>query len=237
MATSSTQSWNLDIDEIIREAVELAGGEQSLGNDAKTLLRSLNLLYTDLTNRKINLFTLQPKTLTLVQGQAEYAISPTDVDILNASIRTGTGVNTLDTNIGRVGFDSYAQIANKEVAGRPTQFFVLRGVANPTVTLWPVPDVGTYTLYYWVFERFYDATAMMQDPAVPFRYLPVLTNGLAYQLMRKRASQAKDPDMALRMEQTLARLKMEYDEALDYATTEDRERISTFVLPSLQVPS
>lgn len=232
MATSGTRTWSLDIDEIIQEAVELAGGQQALGNDARTLIRSLNLLYTDLTNRKINLFTLAPKTLSLAANTAEYAVSASDVDILNAAIRTGSGTSQSDIRIERVGFDLYAQITNKAQTGRPTLFYVDREVANPTVTLWPVPD-QPYTLYYWVFQRFEDASAMAQDPAVPFRYLPVLTNGLAYQLARKRSSQATTPEASAAMESLVARLKMEYEEALDYATTEDRERVSTFVLPAL----
>jgi hypothetical protein len=235
MATSGTRAWSLDIDEIIKEAVELAGGQQALGNDARTLVRSLNLLYTDLTNRKINLFTLAAKTMALSANDAEYAVSASDVDILNAAIRTGSGTSQTDIRIERVGFDLYAQISNKAQTGRPTLFYVDRAVANPTITLWPVPDQA-YTLYYWVFQRFEDATAMAQDPGVPFRYIPVLTNGLAYQLARKRASQVRDPNEMQAAEALVARLKLEYEEALDYATTEDRERVSTFVLPALTTP-
>ena len=235
MATSGTQSWSLDIDEIIREAIELAGGQQALGNDAQTLIRSFNLLQTELTNRKINLFTLTPRTLAIAQGTAEYDIPTTDVDILNGAIRQGTGTSQSDVRIERIGFDQFAAITNKNVQGRPTLFYVQRGVQRPVVTFWPTPD-QTYTFYYWVFQRIEDANKLSQDPALPFRFQPVLTNGLAYYLARKRAAQVDNPDMQARMEAMVARLKGEYEEQLKYATSEDRERISTFVVPNLNTP-
>lgn len=235
MATSGTRAWALDIDEIIREAIELAGGEPALGNDATTLIRSFNLLQTELTNRKINLFTLAPKTLTLLQGTAEYNIDATDVDVLNGSIRVGTGTAQSDSRIDRAGFDLYASVSPKNAQGRPSIYYVQRGVTRPTVTFWPVPD-QTYTFYYWVFQRFEDGTKLAQDPGVPFRFLPVLTNGLAYQLARKRAAQTVDKGESQALEIRIQRLKAEYEEALEYATTEDRERISTTVVPNLVTP-
>ena len=232
MATSGTRTWSLDVDEIVRDAVDLAGGQQILGNDVQALIRAFNLVQTELTNRKINLFTLQPKTLALSTGVAEYSVSASDVDILNAAIRQGSGTTQSDVRIERVGFDLYAQITNKNSQGRPTLYYVNRGVDNPTVTVWPVPD-QSYTLYYWVFQRFEDVTGLAQDPAFPFRFNGVLTNGLAYQLARRRAAQAGAPPQ---LEALVTRLKAEYEEALNYATAEDRERVSTFVLPGLATP-
>lgn len=235
MATSGTRNWHLEIEEVIREAVELAGGEPSVGNDPITLRRSLNLLFTELTNRKINLFTLRSRELHLIAGTATYTLSQGDVDVLNGAIRQGTGVSQSDINIGRMGFDLYAQLPSKNTTGRPTQYFVRRLVNGPEITFWPVPDQA-YTFYYWVFQRIEDATASAQDPAVPFRYIPVLTNGLAYHLARKRAAATSDPKQANALEALVARLKSEFETALDQATTEDRERISTFILPTLGTP-
>jgi hypothetical protein len=209
MATSGTYTWNLDIDEIIREAVELAGGQQALGNDPVTLMRSLNLLFTDLTNRKINLFTLAQKTLALTAGTATYDLDAEDVDVLNGAIRQGTGTSQSDLHIERIGFDLYAQITPKESPGLPSTFFVQRGVTRPTVTFWPVPNTAV-TFYYWVFKRFEDANGMTQNAAVPFRFLPALTNGLAYQLARKRAAQTVDKGESAALENRIARLKLEY---------------------------
>ena len=43
MATSGTYNFNLDIDEVIQEATEMIGGEQTLGHTPQSARRSINL--------------------------------------------------------------------------------------------------------------------------------------------------------------------------------------------------
>ena len=47
MATSGTYNFNLDIDEVIQEATEMIGGEQTLGHEPKSARRSINLMLND----------------------------------------------------------------------------------------------------------------------------------------------------------------------------------------------
>jgi len=47
MATSGTFTFNLDIDEVIEEAMEMIGGEQTLGHEPASARRSLNLMLKD----------------------------------------------------------------------------------------------------------------------------------------------------------------------------------------------
>ena len=51
MATSGTYDFSMDIDEVIQEASEMIGGEQTLGNQAASARRSINLLLQDWQNR------------------------------------------------------------------------------------------------------------------------------------------------------------------------------------------
>ena len=44
MAQSGTYNFNLDIDEVIQEATEMIGGEQTLGHTPQSARRSINLL-------------------------------------------------------------------------------------------------------------------------------------------------------------------------------------------------
>ena len=48
MTTSGTYNFSMDIDEVIQEAMEMIGGEQTLGHDPKSARRSINLLATRL---------------------------------------------------------------------------------------------------------------------------------------------------------------------------------------------
>ena len=41
MTTSGTYTFSLDIDEVIQEAMEMIGGEQTLGHDPKSARRSI----------------------------------------------------------------------------------------------------------------------------------------------------------------------------------------------------
>ena len=53
MATSGTFNFNLDIDEVIQEATEMIGGENTLGHEPASARRSINLMLTDWQNRGI----------------------------------------------------------------------------------------------------------------------------------------------------------------------------------------
>ena len=43
MASSGTYNFNLDIDEVIQEATEMIGGEQTLGHAPQSARRSINI--------------------------------------------------------------------------------------------------------------------------------------------------------------------------------------------------
>ena len=72
MATSGTQTFNLDLSEIVEEAIERCGAELRTGYDLRTARRSLNLLFADWANRGINLWTVDQGSITLVPGTATY---------------------------------------------------------------------------------------------------------------------------------------------------------------------
>ena len=65
MTTSSTATFDLDLNEIVEEAFERAGSELRSGYDLKTARRSLNLLFAEWANRGINLWTIESGTQLL----------------------------------------------------------------------------------------------------------------------------------------------------------------------------
>lgn len=227
MATSGTTAFNLDLTELVEEAFERCGAELRTGYDLKTARRSLNLLFADWANRGVNLWTVEQGSITLVTGTATYNLPADTVDLLEHAIRTGAGVASTqaDLNITRISVSTYATIPNKLTQARPIQVYINRQSPIPNITVWPVPDASTtYTFVYWRLRRIQDAGTGVNTMDVPFRFLPCMVAGLSYYLSMKL------PGALERMQV----LKMQYDEAWDFASTEDREKAAIRFVPRQQ---
>ena len=235
MTTSGTESFNLDLNDIIEEAFERCGVEVRTGYEHRTARRSLNLLTIEWANRGINLWTIEQGSIPMEQGEAVYNLPVDTIDLLDQVIRTQSGVNQTDINISRISVSTYATIPNKNAQGRPIQVWVNRqsgatepvtGVANPQINVWPTPDQGTladpyYTFVYWRLRRIQDAGSGASTQDIPFRMLNCLVAGLAYYLS------LKIPEAANRIEM----LKMAYEEQWLLASSEDREKASLRLAP------
>lgn len=128
MTTSGLASFNIDLNEIVEEAFERAGGELRTGYDLRTARRSLNLLFADWANRGLNMWTFEQQAITLVQGQPTYALPDDTVDLLEHVIRTNAnqGSNQSDLTITRISVSTYATLPNKLIQGRPIQVWIQR---------------------------------------------------------------------------------------------------------------
>jgi len=132
MTTSGVSSFDLDLNEIVEEAFERAGGELRTGYDLRTARRSLNLLFADWGNRGINMWTFEQRVITLAAGQPTYALPDDTVDLLDHVIRTNANVptNQADLTITRISVSTYATIPNKLITGRPIQVYIQRLTAQ-----------------------------------------------------------------------------------------------------------
>lgn len=139
MTTSGVANFNLDLNEIVEEAFERAGGELRTGYDLRTARRSMNLLFADWGNRGVNMWTFEQNAITLVTGQPTYALPDDTVDLLDHVIRTNANVanNQADLTITRISVSTYATIPNKLIQGRPIQVWIQRLTASES------PLVGT----------------------------------------------------------------------------------------------
>ena len=227
MATSGTQTFNLDLSEIVEEAFERCGAELRTGYDLRTARRSLNLLFADWANRGINLWTVEQGSITFVPGQATYNLPIYTVDLLEHVIRTGAGnaSTQADLNITRISVSTYATIPNKLTQARPIQVYIDRLSPTPTITVWPTPDnVQTYTFVYWRLRRIEDAGNGVNTMDVPFRFLPCMIAGLASYLSLKVPGGLERAQM----------LQAQYDAAWDLAAGEDREKAAVRFVPRQQ---
>jgi hypothetical protein len=126
--TSGAVAFNLDLTELVEEAFERAGSELRTGYDLRTARRSLNIMFADWANRGINLWTIEPGTITLVPGQNTYALPNDTIDLLEHVIRTGSNniATQADLTITRISVSTYATIPNKIQQARPIQVWIQR---------------------------------------------------------------------------------------------------------------
>ena len=126
--TSGASSFNLQLDELVEEAFERAGGELRTGYDLRTARRSLNIMFADWANRGVNMWTIEQGEITLVQGQNTYALPDDTVDLIEHVIRTGNNISATqaDLTITRISVSTYATIPNKIQQARPIQVWVQR---------------------------------------------------------------------------------------------------------------
>ena len=242
MTTSGTNSFDLDLNNLIEEAFERCGTEVRTGYDFRTARRSLNLLTIEWANRGINLWTIEQGEIPMVQGQIIYSLPVDTIDLLDQVIRTQTGQEQTDINISRISVSTYATIPNKNAQGRPIQVWINRqsgakypingnqpnttntstGIDPPNINVWPAPDQSDfYTFVYWRMRRIQDAGNGTNTQDIPFRMIPCMVAGLAYYLS------LKIPGAESRIEM----LKLAYEEQWSLASTEDREKAPLRLAP------
>jgi len=217
MTVSSSKDFELDVADYIEEAFERCGLEARTGYDLKTAKRSLNLLFADWANRGLNQWTIKQRNFTVTSGDGETDLSADVIDILSLVVRrSGT-----DYALSRISRDEYLSIPTKTTTGRPTQFFVDRQI-TPNLKLWPLPDNDTDVVIYDALTRMDDADTYTNTVDMPFRFYPCLAAGLAYYIAMKRAPER------------LQILKPIYEEEMNRAMDEDRDRASFRVAPDLR---
>ena len=222
MAVSGTYDFNLDIDEVIQEATEMIGGEDTLGHEPASARRSINLMLKDWQNRGVLLWTTSVSSVTVSASVTAYSLSSSTVDALEVVLNR----DDTDIQLERITPEEYLLIPNKTQTGRPTQYSIRRERDNPTLSLWPIPENSTDVLKMEIFSELQDVDkSAIQNADVPKRFLPCLTCGLAYYMAMKRP---------LVPENRIMMLKANYEELLARAMEEDRERASMHVVPRLR---
>lgn len=210
------------IPELFEEAYERAGLQLRSGYDLRSIRRSLNLIQLEWQNRGLNLFTMDEGVQALTAGTNEYTMPTDTIDLIEHQLRTGTGTSQVDQHLERISLSNWAKQSAKNSTGRPSQIWVDRQATGVTVTLWPVPDSSSYSLYY-VRLRGIDglSSGIGTAPSIPPRFVPALVAGLAFHTaMKHPEKQAIAPA-----------LKQEYIEAYNLAAEEDRDRATFRIQP------
>ena len=215
MAVSGSTDFNLDAAEVIQEAYERCGLQETSGKDLRTAVRSMNLLMAEWANRGLNLWTVTLGTQSTTASDKDYALNANIVDVLEVSIRDA---DDTDVTLSRISRADYEMLPSKDSEGKPSQFYFER-TTTPTLYVYPTPDLSTYTIRYYYLKRLDDIDVPTDDPNVPFRFLPCLSAGMAYYIAMKKAPQM------------MPNLKQVYEEEFKRAMDEDRDRASFSAVP------
>lgn len=216
MAVSGSKDFELDVSDYIEEAFDRCGLEVRTGYDLKTAKRSLNLMLAEWANRGLNQWTIEQTTINMVDGTGIYSLDSDTIDVLGAILRRDNN----DYTIERLSRDEYLNLPSKTTTGRVSQFFMDRQI-TPQLKVWPVPDNSTDQVVVDRLVRMDDADTYTNTMEVPFRFYPCLAAGLAYYIAMKRA-----PDR-------IQILKAVYEEEFERAMSEDRDRASFKVQPTM----
>jgi hypothetical protein len=94
----------------------------------------------------------------------------------------------------------------------------------PCINVWPTPNPpgNQYTLVYYRMRRIQDAGTGVRTQDIPFRFIPCMVAGLAYQLSVKIPG--VDPGR-------MPMLKAEYEQQFQLAAEEDREKAAIRFVP------
>jgi hypothetical protein len=180
--TSGASSFNLQLDELVEEAFERAGGEMRTGYDLRTARRSLNIMFADWANRGINMWTMEQGEITLVQGQNTYALPDSTVDLIEHVIRTQpNAANTqADLTITRISVSTYATIPNKIQQARPIQVWIQRynGQNSPIAATLTTTITATSTSIVLNDVRGLPATGFIKidDEIINYSYITQTAN-------------------------------------------------------------
>jgi hypothetical protein len=220
MATSGTYTFSMDVDEVIQEAMEMVGGEQTLGEELRSARRSINLILQDWQNRGIQLWTIDTTTVSVTTSVETYTLGAENIDVLEAVVNR----SNIDLQLERITMEEYLKIPRKGQTGRPTQYAVRRERDQSKVYLWPMPENNTDTIKFETVRYMQDINKSAQTPDISRRFLPCLTAGTAYFMSMKRPGVEAG---------RIAMLKQEYEERLARAQEEDRERSNLVIRPRL----
>ena len=210
----------MDIDEVIQEAMEMIGGEVTLGEEPRSARRSINLLLQDWQNRGIQLWTVGTTAVSVTTSVTAYDLGAENIDVIEAVVNR----DNIDLQLERISMEEYLKIPRKGQTGRPTQYAVRRERDYPVVYLWPVPENNTDQIKFETVRYLQDVSRSSQTADVSRRFYPCLTAGTAYFMSMKRPN----VDMG-----RISLLKQEYEERLVRAQEEDKERASLHITPRL----
>jgi len=172
MATSGSINFTLTRDEIIQEALEQIGaigiGDTISNSDITTCSRTLNLMVKAWEAQGIHLWTVTTQTVTLVEDQASYTLSPYALMVKQAWLRN---TDNIDRPIKVDSLSNYNLIPNKTTSGKINRIAYDAQLNTGTLYVWPTPDDDTDVLHLKYLRKIEDFDASSDNADLPQEWL------------------------------------------------------------------
>ncbi len=226
MTSSGTYNYSLSNSESVLAAFDRIGLAPT---DLKqrhflSARRELNLLFSEWSNKQVNLWKVELLSILLVSGTATYTLPARVVLVLDAYYSTDQGLSTqTDLFMNPISRDEYAGYPQKMNPGTPTMYWMDR-LITPTLTTYPVYDVSSSTAYinYYACVQVQDALLPGgETPDIPVLWYDALVAGMAHRLSRAYAPALE----ALR--------KADAQEAWNVAASQNIENINVTITPNI----
>ena len=161
---------------------------------------------------------------------ANISSTATTIDLTSTSGLTSSGFIKIDSetisypNVSGNQLINCARGQNGTTAAAHTANATVTVQNLPCINVWPTPNApgSQYTFVYYRLRRIQDAGSGIYVQDIPFRFIPCMVAGLAYQL----ATKLPDVDM-----NRIPMLKMDYEEQFRLAAEEDREKAPIRFVP------
>jgi hypothetical protein len=236
MATSGSKSFAFPVDNIIRTAIRRVGGEWTNAEEQSLARDELNLLMLELINKDAPLGSIKEFSVSVGTSDGSFDVENGTIGVLDMLCRTSNVVSVgtssteyggsyTDINMARMSFLEFHSISDKQKSSRPTQFSTTVSAQQLKIQVWPINDTTPRRLVYYAIVQPDVVTRGTQDLDIMNRYIPAVTEGLAYRLGKGRKGISSE---------RLQLLNMDYKEKLQEAFDADRERTSFFAVPMIR---
>lgn len=201
MTTSSTTSWELDRNTIIKSALRklgvLAQGQTPSTEDYTNGAEALNSLIQTLSTEGMPLWKRTTVSITPVDGTASYTVSNVwkVVQVVLADNNSGTQIELLPKS-----YYDYKRLPD-ETSGQPVNYVYTPGIENGTLIVWPTPDssvAANKTIDVVYQKEFYSFNASTDTPDFPAYWTDALIYGLAVRLAPEYGIPLQDRQMLMR---------------------------------------
>ena len=170
MATSSTSTFELSRDQLIKRAYQLAGlldsSHEPNADDIALAADMLGMELLALQAEGLVVTHVTRTTLALVAATAEYSLPTDTLDVfIDANNFVGTIVPTTgtETPLRAISRSEYVAIPDKTTSATPSLVYIER-LSTVKVLFWPVPDeVMSYRYQQIRFPRDVDTGAVTVD--------------------------------------------------------------------------
>jgi hypothetical protein len=193
-------------------------------NDGNTWINTNTPLNLTNTPESVDFNTTEINWVDItVPSTAEFfRIRETGGATLNiAQIYFATSV--LDIVMARISGQEYMTYPDKELASRPSVYWLDRQAQNVKLVIWPVPQAQYMLIAYRGIRMLQDVGSLTFSLEIPARFYDAYCAATAYRLAMKANPIDKERVMML---------KEEAKEAYSYAATEDTEKVPLRLIPS-----